>query len=52
MGSKRRLLDDAELARSLRIIRKSLEDSKAGRTRPAKAFLEELAAKHGIRLGK
>ena len=46
------LLEDAELARSLRVIRKSLDDASKGKTRPAKAFLEELAAKHGIKLGK
>ena len=46
------LLDDAELARSLRVIRKSLEDVKKGKTRPAKAFLEELALQHGIDLRK
>ena len=46
------LLDDAELALSLRVIRKSLEDASNGKTQPAKTFLETLAAKHGIDLRK
>lgn len=46
------LLVDAELARSLRVIGKSLEDAKAGRVQPALSFLKKLAAKHGIVLGK
>lgn len=46
------LLDDAELARSLRVIRQSLQDMENGKVRPAKAFLESLASKHGIQLGK
>lgn len=44
------LLEDAELARSLRVIRQSLEDAKSGKTKPAKQVLETLAAKHGIEL--
>ena len=46
------LLEDAEFSRSLRVIRKSLDDANKGRSRPAKAFLEELAAKRGIKLRK
>ncbi len=46
------LVDDAELARSLRVLQKSLEDAKAGRVKPAKAFLEALAGKYGIVLSK
>jgi PHD/YefM family antitoxin component YafN of YafNO toxin-antitoxin module len=46
------LLEDAELARSLRVIRKSLDDAKRGKTQSARAFLKSLAAKHGIELGK
>jgi len=46
------LLVDAELSRSLRVIRKSIEDARAGKVKPARAFLESLAAKHGIVLGK
>lgn len=44
------LLEDAELARSLRVIRQSLEDAKQGKVKPAKAFIEGLAAKYGIAL--
>jgi PHD/YefM family antitoxin component YafN of YafNO toxin-antitoxin module len=46
------LVEDAELARSLRVIRKSLEDARAGRMRPMRQALEQIAAKHGIRLEK
>src|SRR5437762_1219820 len=46
------LLDDAELARSLRVIRQSLDDAKTGKVRSARQFLETLAAKHGIELRK
>lgn len=49
-SSYQQLLDDVQLARSLRVIRQSLEDAKAGRTRPMKEFLEKLAAEHGISL--
>jgi hypothetical protein len=38
-------LQNAELARSLRVIRQSLTDAKAGKVKPAKVFLEELAAR-------
>lgn len=46
------LCDDAEMSRSLRLIRQSLQDATAGRTRPMRRFLETLAAQHGIRLDK
>lgn len=49
-SSYQELLEDAELARSLRVIRQSLQDAKAGRTQPMRQFLETLAAKHGIHL--
>ena len=49
-GSYQRLVEDAELARSLRIIGKSLHQSKAGKGRPMREFLHELAEKHGIEL--
>lgn len=48
--SYQKLLDDAEFARSLRIIKKSIEQAKAGKVRPMKEFLEELAAEHGFSL--
>lgn len=44
------LVEDAELARSLRVIRNSLQESKAGKGRSMKAFLHELAGKHGFEL--
>ena len=44
------LLEDAELSRSLRLIRKSMEDAKAGRVQPMRQFVEALAAKQGISL--
>lgn len=46
------LVDDTELARSLRVIRQSLKDAKAGKVVPAREFIEGLAAKHGIKLRK
>jgi PHD/YefM family antitoxin component YafN of YafNO toxin-antitoxin module len=46
------LVEDAELSRSLRVIRKSLEDARAGRMRPMREALERIAAKHGITLSK
>jgi PHD/YefM family antitoxin component YafN of YafNO toxin-antitoxin module len=49
--SYQQLAQDAELVRSLRVIRKSLSEAKAGKGRPMRQFLEELAAKHGIQLG-
>jgi hypothetical protein len=39
-----------ELARSLKIIRKGVDQINAGQGRPMKEFLEELAAEHGIDL--
>jgi prevent-host-death family protein len=47
-----RLVEDAELARSLRVIRRSLAESKAGKGRPMREFIRELANKHGIDLGE
>jgi prevent-host-death family protein len=51
-SSYQQLMEDAELARSLRVIRQSLRDAKAGRTQPMRQFLESLASQHGISLGK
>ncbi|HTW95058.1 MAG TPA: type II toxin-antitoxin system Phd/YefM family antitoxin [Tepidisphaeraceae bacterium] len=51
-SSYQQLLDDGELARSLRIISQSLDDAKAGRKRPMRQFIETLAAKYGINLIK
>lgn len=43
--SYQRLVDEAELTRSLKVIRKSLAQAKAGKGRPMKQFLEDLAAR-------
>jgi len=43
---------DGELARSLKVIRKSIEEARKGKGRPMKQFLEELAARYGINLRK
>jgi len=48
--SYQRLMEDAELARSLRVIRKSLAQAEAGQGRPMRDFVESLAAKHAIKL--
>jgi prevent-host-death family protein len=44
-----RLLDIAARADAEEGIRQGLEDAKKGRTRPAREFFAEFAAKHGIR---
>jgi PHD/YefM family antitoxin component YafN of YafNO toxin-antitoxin module len=49
-SSYQQLVDDAELAQSFRVIRKSLEEAKQGQGRPMREFVESLAAKHGIEL--
>ncbi|HEY7086774.1 MAG TPA: type II toxin-antitoxin system Phd/YefM family antitoxin [Tepidisphaeraceae bacterium] len=46
------LVQDAEFVRALRLIRKSLGEANAGRGRPMKQFLKELASRHGIDLGR
>ena len=51
-ASYQQLVEDAELARSLRRIRKSLAEARAGKSRPMKDFLHELAGKYGIDLAK
>jgi PHD/YefM family antitoxin component YafN of YafNO toxin-antitoxin module len=48
--SYQQLLNDAEFVRSLRVIRKSLVEAKAGKGRPMRKLLEELAQRHGIEL--
>jgi PHD/YefM family antitoxin component YafN of YafNO toxin-antitoxin module len=50
--SYQRLVEDAELSRSLRVIRRSLEEAKAGKGRMMREFLHELASKHGINLAR
>lgn len=49
-ASYQRLVNDAELAHSLRMIRKSIEQAKQGKGRPMRQFIESLVAKHGIDL--
>jgi PHD/YefM family antitoxin component YafN of YafNO toxin-antitoxin module len=49
-SSYQQLVDDAELARSIRVIRKSLQEAGEGKGRPMREFVESLAAKHGIEL--
>lgn len=48
--SYQQLVNDAELARSLRVVRKSLEEAAEGKGRPMREMVEALAAKHGIEL--
>jgi len=48
--SYQQLLDDAELAHSLRVVRKSLAQAKLGRGRSMREFVESLAARHEIEL--
>jgi PHD/YefM family antitoxin component YafN of YafNO toxin-antitoxin module len=47
-ASYQKLLEDAELSRSLAVLRKSLSEAKQGKGRPARDVLRELAAKAGI----
>jgi PHD/YefM family antitoxin component YafN of YafNO toxin-antitoxin module len=44
------LVEDAELARSLRVIRANLDDAKHSRVQPAKEFIENFTLEHGIKL--
>jgi prevent-host-death family protein len=46
------LMEQAELARSLATLDRSTEDVKAGRTRPAKAALREIADELHIKLDR
>jgi PHD/YefM family antitoxin component YafN of YafNO toxin-antitoxin module len=48
--SYQQLVEDAELARSLRVIRKSIEQAKMKQGRPMREFIEELAKEHDIKL--
>jgi hypothetical protein len=47
-----KLLDAVELAETLPILRKSLEEAKRGEGRPARKVLEEIAASVGLELKK
>lgn len=44
------LADKAEVAESLALLERSMEDIKAGRTRPAKPALERIASELGLNL--
>ena len=46
------LMDQAELAKSLALIDRSMEDIKAGRTQPAKTALRQIARKLGLKLNR
>lgn len=46
------LADQAELARSLTLLDRSMEDIHAGRTRPAKAAIRQIAAKLHLKLNR
>jgi PHD/YefM family antitoxin component YafN of YafNO toxin-antitoxin module len=46
------LMDQAELAKSLTLLDRSMEDIKAGRTRPAKAALHEIANELNLKLDR
>jgi PHD/YefM family antitoxin component YafN of YafNO toxin-antitoxin module len=46
------LMDQAELAKSLTLLDRSMEDIKAGRTRPAKAALHEIANELNLKLNR
>jgi len=46
------LADKAELAESLAMIDHSMEDIRTGQTQPAKAALQGIADKLGLKLGK
>ncbi len=46
------LLTDAEFARSLKALRKSLDEADQGQGRPAREVLEQIARQHGFDLRK
>lgn len=46
------LLDDIELVASIKSIRRGLEQARRGEGRPAREFLKDLAAEHGISLSE
>lgn len=47
-----RLLKDADELKTLRILRKSLEEARRGEGRDARQVLHEIAAKYGVELDK
>ena len=46
------LVDQAELAKSLTLLDRSMEDVKAGRTKPAKAALRKMAKELQLKLDR
>ena len=46
------LVTDAEFARGLKALRKSLDEANRGHGRPAREVLEEIARQHGVELRK
>ncbi len=46
------LMDQADLAKSLSLLDRSMEDIRAGRTRPAKTALREIANELGLKLDR
>lgn len=44
------LLDDAEFARSLRALRRSIDEANSNEGRPARQVLEEIAQRYGFEL--
>jgi len=46
------LTDQAELAKSLAVLDRSVEDIKAGRTRPAKSALRQIAKELNLKLDR
>ena len=46
------LMDQVELSKSLAVLDQSEEDIRAGRTRPAKAGVEKVAAELGLKLNR
>src|SRR5215472_16884032 len=46
-----KLLEDAEQARTVHLLRRSLAEARAGKTRPAREVLREIAEEHKIELG-
>ena len=47
-GSYERIMEIVEQANTLSAVAEGLEDAKRGRTKPARAFVEEMRRKHKI----
>lgn len=50
--SYQKLLDELDQAQAIKAIRLGLEQAERGEGRPMRKFIEEIAAKAGIKLGK